>query len=371
MAYKDKGFAQRGFGDTWRVLHEDTPIKVLKSVFDYFDQDQNGILDKDEFNTLLSVIGVEDKAAQDACQLLADKNGDGVISKDEFYEWIKEDKIQQLMYDSTKFRVLCDISQVFKSCDVDGDNTISWQEFKDFMIEKEQTSLDEARALFKQIDANNDGSITFQEYWQHTQTNEEEERTSLHNNPNQKRVTYQPQFGRNVFGNPNEPVKPKPQYNAPSIKNNPFGRPPNEREKLVRKRKDSDRFGQPRPVVNVNNVSPFGKPKPVRNASNNASTFSKGLRRNGGTKYQHKWVLFISFDQVKHVITLKVEDEVTHGVWYKKIGKHEHYGDMDQEFYRLGRLINGGNAKYMYPPNGVGVQVALTKGTERYYFTAV
>eukprot|EP01083_Nonionella_stella_P093000 260455_1 len=155
---------------TYISIHENTPIKVLKSVFDSFDEDHNGILDKDEFNTLLSVLGVEDKAAQDACQLLADKNGDGVISKDEFYEWIKEDKIQQLMNDSSKFRMLCGVAQVFKSFDVDGDNTISWQEFKDFMCGAEQAPLDEAKMLWHEIDTDNDGSITFQEYWHFTQT---------------------------------------------------------------------------------------------------------------------------------------------------------------------------------------------------------
>eukprot|EP01083_Nonionella_stella_P196951 724382_1 len=149
-------------------IHEDTPIRVLKSVFNQFDADGNGVLDQDEFNILLSRLGIEGKNAQDACQLLADKDGDGLIDKNEFYEWIKKDQIQSIMNDSSKFRMLCAVANVFKSFDVDGDKTISWEEFKQHMVKKEKQSVQTAQDLWRKMDTKNAGEITFEQYWNYT-----------------------------------------------------------------------------------------------------------------------------------------------------------------------------------------------------------
>ena len=52
------------------------------------------ILETAEFGKLLSDLGIQDNTAQEAVKLLADKDNDGVITKQEFYEWIKKDQIQ-------------------------------------------------------------------------------------------------------------------------------------------------------------------------------------------------------------------------------------------------------------------------------------
>eukprot|EP01084_Bolivina_argentea_P209222 356434_1 len=149
-------------------INEDTPTRVLKSVFKSYDADGNGELDKNEFNTLLSDLGIKEEEAQAACKLLADSNNDGVVSKDEFYDWIKKEKIQQIMNDSDKMVLLCGVTAIFKGFDVDGDNTISWKEFKVYMVDKEKHTIQTAQAFWSEIDADGDGVITFKEFWGHT-----------------------------------------------------------------------------------------------------------------------------------------------------------------------------------------------------------
>ena len=119
-----------------------------------------------EFDKLLSDLGVDDAKAQEACKLLADKNNDGVVSKQEFYEWIKKDQIQSILHDSDKFTLLCGVADIFKSFDVDGDKTISWPEFKKYMAD-EGHSTKVASGFWKAIDTDGDGKITFKEFWDH------------------------------------------------------------------------------------------------------------------------------------------------------------------------------------------------------------
>lgn len=159
---------------TFLSITESTPIKVLKSVFDSFDDDSNGYLDKQEFSKLLIAIGIKDEAAQNAIKLLADENNDGLIDRNEFYKWIKEEKIQQIIKDSTKMCFLCGVAEIFQSFDVDGDNTITWPEFKEYMCTGEGHSEDFAAGFWHEIDTDRNGSISFKEFWNHTKQSQTE-----------------------------------------------------------------------------------------------------------------------------------------------------------------------------------------------------
>ena len=97
---------------------------------------------------------------------MADTNNDGVISQQEFYDWIKKEEIQNTLNDLDKFKLLCGVTDIFKSFDVDGDKTISWPEFKKYMLDdglSEKTAAD----FWHQIDSDKDGKITFKEFWDH------------------------------------------------------------------------------------------------------------------------------------------------------------------------------------------------------------
>lgn len=60
----------------------------LKGVFDRFDKDHNGSIDRAEFGEFLAAIGKQMTAAQVAegfAQI--DRDGSGVIEFDEFVDW--------------------------------------------------------------------------------------------------------------------------------------------------------------------------------------------------------------------------------------------------------------------------------------------
>ena len=84
-----------------------------------------------------------------------------------FYEWIKKDQIQNIMGDSDKFMLLCGVTEIFKSFDVNGDNTISWAEFKTYMVDGEGHTEQTAKEFWDAIDTNKDNSISFKEFWEH------------------------------------------------------------------------------------------------------------------------------------------------------------------------------------------------------------
>ena len=72
-----------------------------------------------------------------------------------------------MITDSAKFNLLCGVTEIFQSFDVDGDKSISWAEFKKYMVEGEGHTVQTAKEFFEQIDTDKDGTITFKEFWDH------------------------------------------------------------------------------------------------------------------------------------------------------------------------------------------------------------
>eukprot|EP01084_Bolivina_argentea_P219768 372640_1 len=136
-------------------------------------------------------------------------------------------------------------------------------------------------------------------------------------------------FGVDIFAN-DPPKRPKqPQYNnvppPPSIAKN----------------------NNPRPFGKANIAKQPNRTDVVGHSNYNHPAFGK-------PEIAHKWFLSRSFNPKKGEITMKIEDEVTHKRWKKVITKQEHHGDIKQEYFRIGSIIDNGQAKYKYPENGNG-----------------
>ncbi|MBA6411780.1 EF-hand domain-containing protein [Parahaliea sp. F7430] len=60
----------------------------LRENFDYFDSDNNGAIDKDEFANLLDALGADMSAEEVVIGFeVIDTNGNGRIEFDEFLNW--------------------------------------------------------------------------------------------------------------------------------------------------------------------------------------------------------------------------------------------------------------------------------------------
>eukprot|EP01083_Nonionella_stella_P166068 554074_1 len=353
--------------------------------YNELDANDDGRVDANELGKACNI------SEQEARNIIAqyDVDGDGKLDAQEFEQLKDQIMEEQRANVSNRF----DENTKYNPFDANDDGKVSAQELANAC----NISHREAQLLIQQNDTDGDGYLDTQEFERlkaqivSDRASKEEEKQATYSTPqfggnikkvNDKEYTAHNSnakaFGVNIFGNPNEAHKAP----AAAAQSRPFGQPPTTREKQKHRRRNSNRFGQPKAQAAVNNPSPFGNSNNANVSSNNASPFGKGAQRNEvpesavkvnrGRRYKHKWALFISYDPVADEISLKVEDTVTGGVWNKTVGKQEHYGDIKQEYFRIGGLINDGKAKYTYPPNGVGaVQVSLTKATERYDFSAV
>ncbi|MCY7295131.1 EF-hand domain-containing protein [Alteromonas sp. a30] len=63
-------------------------VEKIREDFAFFDKDQNGRIDQDEFFELLTVLSpkIKPHQAQEGFSLI-DKNGDGVVDFEEFLDW--------------------------------------------------------------------------------------------------------------------------------------------------------------------------------------------------------------------------------------------------------------------------------------------
>merc|ERR1719357_158097 len=140
------------------------PIYVAKSIFNFFDKNNNGTLCRKEWYALLESYGMEDYEKELAA--LVDADGGGDISWDEFLKWIS--RTNYFVHDGSskadsKFAVLMSLGEKFESYDKDNDGFITIEEFTavtndwQYPVDKE--------AFFKLVDKDNNNGITFNEYY--------------------------------------------------------------------------------------------------------------------------------------------------------------------------------------------------------------
>lgn len=149
--------------------YESAPTIVIKSLFDKYDNDKNGKLNKDELYALLeNDLGMTEEQAQIYLHLL-DKDGDGCISYKEFETWFRSGEHLQSITNLTRFYYLKKAVEFFKKYDLDDNGAIDRKEFgklfEDFAKNGEQT-MD---AFMDALDLDKNGLISFEELarWLH------------------------------------------------------------------------------------------------------------------------------------------------------------------------------------------------------------
>lgn len=141
----------------------------IEDIFRAYDADNSGSLDAEEVLQLLHSLGQDadpDKARALCFSLSVD--GDGLISLDEFTEWMY---LQQLNENAEEAgtdegATLQEVAQgIFNLFDVNKDGSCHVSEFEVRLKELGlNLNADEINALVNQLDANLDGEITVHEF---------------------------------------------------------------------------------------------------------------------------------------------------------------------------------------------------------------
>ncbi|XP_067027655.1 uncharacterized protein [Acropora muricata] len=139
------------------------PSIAVHSLFDKYDTRKDGKLDEKQMTFFLEeALGLEYEQAQ-IYFFLVDKDGDQGISYSEFKEWLRSgDKLDRVS-DSTKFEQVCMAYEYFKEFDTDDTGTLDRKQFESLMEFLGYGGQDMEKA-FKTMDRLNDGKISFWEF---------------------------------------------------------------------------------------------------------------------------------------------------------------------------------------------------------------
>ena len=151
-------------------------LAVLKELFDYFDADKNGILDKDEFDELSNELGFRGNATQlDEAWTEVDVNKNGAISFDELRDFFLNDLVATISANMLRNQLVARIAtykddmlllrQLFVKYDADKNGQIDFEEYEVLAealhFKGNATDLQDT---FNEIDLDGNGAIDFPEF---------------------------------------------------------------------------------------------------------------------------------------------------------------------------------------------------------------
>lgn len=141
----------------------DAPEIAIHSLFDKYDHERNGKLDKSELKDLLE--GDLGLSPEQACiyMLLLDQSGEHSVSFEEFFNWLRSGERFQNINDKSRFGKLCQAVEMFKSFDTDNSDTLDKTQFKNLLTAIGYANVDSGK-LFKQLDSHHNGKLSFVEF---------------------------------------------------------------------------------------------------------------------------------------------------------------------------------------------------------------
>jgi len=143
--------------------------QVWELKFDECDTDHNEAIDPREFQHLCAQLGhtISKSELMLAFQIM-DKDGSGLIEKDEFRKWwsLKEQRWEKLEIDEKELEVRQAAAETFKKFDKANQGYIGEDDFDAFYKELCSRNLTQKRreSVFQDLDATGDNRINFSEY---------------------------------------------------------------------------------------------------------------------------------------------------------------------------------------------------------------
>ena len=147
------------------LFGESVPEVVLQSLFAKYDKNNSGYLTEQDIRVLLvHDLGMSEDES-DAFSMLMDVDGNNSISFEEFKGWIQGNNQSGLIFDphGKRYNLLLKAAEYFKQFDIDGNGALEGHEILRLMqsigITGEKTS-----AAVSAIDRDNNGKISFHEF---------------------------------------------------------------------------------------------------------------------------------------------------------------------------------------------------------------
>ena len=143
----------------------DDVLEEYQEVFDSYDVNGNGVIEKKEMEAVLQRLGqpATDKQIESVFKKL-NTDDDKVISFDEFIWFMKEYHLSKNKTDTDE------VVGVFQVFDKNNNGVLSIREFKHILTDLgNKFSEEEVEEMFKEVDLDRDGNISYKEFvefWQ-------------------------------------------------------------------------------------------------------------------------------------------------------------------------------------------------------------
>lgn len=155
---------KRNFVRMKSYFDKEAPEVALRSLFEKYDSNNDGMLDKKELNKLLHTdLGL----SKEKCEMyrhLLDKDADNLISFEEFKKWLHSGERFKSITNKTRYYYLQKAIVNFKKYDTDENLAIDEREFHELYKDLGGCKLDEEQQAMFEIDLDHNGRVSFNEF---------------------------------------------------------------------------------------------------------------------------------------------------------------------------------------------------------------
>lgn len=139
------------------------PSLAIHSLFDKYDTKKDGKLDEREMKSFLEESMGLDFQQSEIYFFLLDKDGDQEVSYSEFKDWLRSGERFQRLDNCAKFQRVCTAFEYFKTFDTDNSGTLDRQQFESLMkfLGYHNQDMDKT---FAKMDMHNNGKLSFWEF---------------------------------------------------------------------------------------------------------------------------------------------------------------------------------------------------------------
>lgn len=147
-------------------FNESTPKVVIQSLFRKYDQDGNGVLQKNEMMLLLMEdMGLDAKKSENVFAEV-DKDGDGNVNFEEFFRWLRDTKSVEMINESdakaSRYYYTRKAVDYFKKYDKDQNGFIDADELK--LLLNDLDYKHSVEVALQTMDKDGDGTVSFPEF---------------------------------------------------------------------------------------------------------------------------------------------------------------------------------------------------------------